>query len=190
MAENIDVLTPCPDDCPFFVVDTTTPGVKSVQIQDTGGTIGTYRYMRRAGGYRYLFTKDNFTILSLGFILPESFTLATVPSDASKASCFAFNIALRRAAVPATYAYIDQLGATGIQVPLENYEMPYGLYVDMTATPYAALTDTKFAMTFDLAGLIPYVSMISVPAALHGTTQRVIPFMKIQHNMTLTASYP
>jgi hypothetical protein len=188
--ENIDILTPAPEDCPFFDVDTSAA---SVLIQDASViTPGSLGVVVRAGGYKYLFSKDNFTILSMGFILPEAFTMASVvPASGVLYSAFTMMLFLRNAADNSIF-YIPQIGITGTQIPLENYEMPYGLYVDVSSI---ALANTKFRLCYDTNQILsgktkPAISMISVPAALNGTRQRVIPFIKIQHNFTMTQSYP
>jgi len=189
MAENIDILTPSPDDCPYFVIDNAALAAGKALIVDSGAPIGTYRYLRRAGGYAYISAKDNFTILSMGYWLPESFTMATRPVGAGIASAISFNLVLRNSLTPATFAFISQLGQTGCQVPLENYEMPYGLFVNTTETVYNSVMGTgKFSVTFDLTGTMPYVSLIGCPALLNNTQQRIIPFIKILHNSTMFAA--
>jgi hypothetical protein len=175
--ENIDILTPLPTECPSFTVDTT--GALSVPVYNQGDT----GMMVRAGGYPLLSSKDNFTILSMGFTLPESFGLAT--QDILNVTCSAVSLVFTiHNASDDTVIYIPQIGVTGTQVPLENYEMPYGLYVDVSKLP---LTGSKFYIGCRISGVtVAKVSMINVPAPLNETVQKFVPFVKISHNFTMT----
>lgn len=83
--------------------------------------------MYTPGGKTFLQAGDNFTVLSAGFIFPESFCLASAP--ANKQQTFpAFNIALKSAT--SAIKYPPNFGLSGIQLPLENYETPLGVFVN------------------------------------------------------------
>lgn len=121
MSEIIDVLALLPQDGAYFVADTSKMTVDLLRYNNIAVKMYT------PGGKTYLQAGDNFTVLSAGFIFPESFCLASAP--ANKQQTFpAFNIALKSAT--SAIKYPPNFGLSGIQLPLENYETPLGVFVN------------------------------------------------------------
>lgn len=125
MSEKLDIFTLLPLDAPYFDVDTTKlavpmqrPSLLAVKMYAPGG-LGTFQ----AG--------DNFTVMSAGYVLPEAFSLASAPANLQQ-TCPAINLGAS-SIVPGHTAtqYFPNFGLSGIQLPLENYETPLGVFVDM-----------------------------------------------------------
>lgn len=125
MSEKIDIFTLLPLDSPYFDVDTTKlsvplkrPSVLAEKMYSSGANT------KFAAG-------DNFTVLSAGFIFPESFSLASAPANKQQTS-LALNLgAASIVGGHGTTEYFPNFGQSGIQLPLENYETPLGVYVNI-----------------------------------------------------------
>lgn len=147
MSEKIDILALLPLDSPYFTVDTTK---LAVQMITPGGYV-----MRRSGGYSTFQAGDNITVLSAGYIMPESFTMASNPANKQQ-TCPAINLGAQ-SIIPGHTAikYFDNFGLSGIQLPLENYETPLGVFVDImnTGSPSYYFRTDNFNLICTLRGL-------------------------------------
>ena len=123
MTEYIDVFTQLPQESSYFIVDTSKSTVPLLRSNPSAVPFFS------AGGKKTLQKGDNFTILSAGFIFPESFCLSSAPANAHQTS-LALNISLSDTIGGADY-YLSNFGLSGIQLPLENYETPIGIFADM-----------------------------------------------------------
>ena len=198
MSEIIDVLTLQPNYAPFFTVPSDGSATsKSVPMQNPNYvSLGNYPLMKAAGGLGRFNPGDNFTVLTAGFCLPESFVLASSPAD-----CFQNNVSINLGTTKqqtglGSVFYLPNFGADGIQLPLENYEMPLGIFVDVTKLDpsggHPFMTNPFwifgiFEPLQDTPALVrPQVSMIGVPSQLYGTTHHVTVFIKVLHNLALS----
>lgn len=147
MSEKIDIFTLLPLDSPYFDVDTTK---LSVPIQRPS-IVAVKMY--RSGGLSKFQPGDNFTILSAGYTLPESFVMASPPSNMEQTTP-AINLGASSIIHPGI-KYFDNLGLSGIQLPLENYETPLGVYVDImnTGGPDYYFRTEQFNLLATLRGL-------------------------------------
>jgi len=177
MAEILDIMSFEPTGSPTFTVDT-TPGVLSVamSMSSTGIFFGN-------GSSRLFQAGDNFIILSAGFVLPESFTMAKYPvANVEGAPILSLQLYGINSGV---YSPIKNFGdGQGLQLPLENYEMPLGIFVPLSST--FNVTDS-FLLEGKLYGSTadPRVSMIGVPSTLNTTVQHATVFLKVLHNFPL-----
>lgn len=176
----VDILAPDPAECPSFVVDT---AAKSVDLDPYGAGVTTMV----AGGGTSLFVRgDNFVLLSCGYWIPESFTLAnyeTATGDYPLPIMALFGLPTG-AGVPIA---LFNIGSNGmVRMPFPNYELSLGVFTNAE--------DNNFDNSFVLQSLFPrtsgidrpQISMMNVPAALHGDTFKVIPWIKVLHNTPLT----
>lgn len=189
MSEIIDVLTPLPIDCPYFTVDNTQPYVEMYKFQRTPNA--AYEgWLHRAGGASVFSSRDNVLIATMGIWFPEAFSFASPNIAGTDQSCAAYALGLQKDLTQGVF-FIDQFGVTGIQIPLENYEMPIGIYIDITkSSGYPA--GTNYHLYGILRGIEestpmrPRVSMIGVPDSLNGTKQVCVPFVKVIHTIPLS----
>lgn len=173
MPERVDVLRTTPGNGSFFVADVS---VESVEL------------LPNAAGPRVLnsdfalskFTRgDNFTILSMGYILPESFVLA----NQLQKSTASFDLTAYKA-VSTIDIPLEAVGVNGrLAVPFPNYELNVGTFVD---TEDASI-DEDFYLRVVSTDPYPLVSMLNVPASFDAETFEVPIFIKVLHNFTLTA---
>lgn len=184
MSEYIDILCHQAKNKPSFTVDTTGP--LSVPIAAAGDST------LYAGEKKDFQTFDNFRILSAGLVLPENFCLAQVPGgEGSLNTGLLINIAGYDIGNMQAFS-LPFSGSGAITLPMENYELPLDLFVDMKklsascSGPFNLLASVT---VIDL-GTYPMVSMVGVPAALNGTVQTVTLFLKILHNLEMTLTIP
>jgi hypothetical protein len=188
MPELIDVMTLLPDHSPYFTVDTSGP--LSVDILRPTH-IPAYDYLLRNAGGKKTFAKgDDFTVLSAGFIFPESFGLAKAPSNQIQNNP---SIVIAAKDIPGGGTYfIPNFGTNGIQIPIENYEFPINIFVDMNKLAAPLFLNYNFNLFAAFSGLdelhaiFPKVSMVGVPVVLNGTVQHLTVFVKVTHNFPLT----
>ena len=188
MPQLIDVMALLPDHSPYFTVDTS--GVLSVSIRRPIHN-PAYDFLLRSANGKKTFTKgDDFTVLSVGFILPESFCLAKAPSNLLQ-----HNPSITLGAQKTTgggIAFLPNFGVDGIMCPIENYELPVNVFVDMNKVAAPVFLNNNFNLYCAFLGLdegnsiFPQVSMVGVPVALNGTVQNITVFVKVIHNFPLT----
>lgn len=181
MADRIDVMTPDIADCPQFTVDTTGPlsviVTQSVNIIMRGGN-GNFPSFQRG---------DNFSVLSAGYVIPERFAIYQFGVSAENFCCPVMDIAGYRLT---SLDYIPLFPLTGnggwLKLPLPNYELCLGAWIDAEDLMAEAF---QLRMTFPAAGggLTPMeISMVNVPAVLNGQVFRIVPFLKVVHNLAMT----
>lgn len=154
MSEKIDILTILPAESPYFIVDTSALSVPFIRpLGDAGAKLYA------PGGKKTFAAGDNFTILSAGYVLPESFTMASARVNGQQ-STPAINIfAESTNGSHAGPGWFSQLGKSGIQLPLENYETPLGVFIDIYNTYVAGVPvqyyfrDDSFNLFGTLRGL-------------------------------------
>lgn len=195
MPEQIDILSAPYQYGAMFTVNVAVNSVSLVPVVPGtpmtltagGGTIG-------GGGFEFQ-EGDNFEILSAGFHIPESFTLAQYSVAAGGE--FMLPIMYLRGQViggAAPWAPINQFGNNGtLRIPFSDYEMSVGSFVDVIDTGLVSGLASPFG-TFVLQTIFPYtvgldypqISMINAPAALDGVDIYVTPFIKVRHSFTLS----
>ena len=188
MSEIIDILTMLPAESPKFTVDTTGPLTVPL-LKGPLGSAPFLNYFYSAGGKSVFQAGDNFTILSMGFVFPESFVMAKAAANTFQNN-LSFALGLEKTTAAGPYL-LPNFGVEGIQLPLENYEQPLGIFIDVEKVNAILLTVSYSLFNVmryldDAAPIYPAVSMIGVPAALNGTVQHVSAFVKILHNYPLT----
>lgn len=177
--EIIDILTPQISDCPSFVVNN---AVDNVSVSIGAG----YKTMFACDNLQYFVRGDNFTILSIGYFIPERFMVygyenadpAMVNSTPQIALLSIGNLGL---GVPL------RIGQNGkVNLPFPNYEFSIGQFIDteiMGATDPLFKITCKFPYDGDTDKLL--ISMVDVPASLNGKTFNIVPFIKVMHNQGL-----
>lgn len=178
MPEVIETLSPMFGKLPYFVVNT---AVNSVQVIPEP----TNPALMMSGNSKYRFRRgDCFTILSVGYFIPEQFVIYSMDETINFNS---MPIIKLYSADGMGYVNLTQFGTDGeFKLPLPNAEISVGVFVD----PEIAGLSTA---TFNLYSSFPYlvnslqISMINVPAALNGVTVKITPFIKVLHNFQLTA---
>jgi hypothetical protein len=192
MSEYIDVMALLPDQSPYFVVNT-TPGVLSVDIR-TPTHSPVYDYLLRAAGGKKTFRAgDNFIVVSAGFVFPESFGLAGGASNLVQNNP---SIAVgAQASTGGSVYFLPNFGNTGVVMPIDNYELPLNIFVDISGLDIGGGVYPFRTQNFNLYGafrgldqfnsIYPKVSMVGVPTSLHGTTQHLTVFVKIVHTFPL-----
>lgn len=185
MPEIIDILTPQEPDCPGFVVNTAAPTGAVPIIQPIPGA--SVVYYAGAGASRFA-RGDNFTLLSAGYFIPERFVLHnydTAGTSSDSTPIWQLQGLPLGAGVPISLFNVGVNGA--IRVPMPNYEFSFGVFVDVEANNFVQPTFQLVAVFPLVSGLDnPQISMVDVPAALNGVIFRIIPFLKVLHNTTLT----
>lgn len=191
MSEYIDVMSFLPAHSPYFTVNT---GVLAVDIRRPTG-LGYDFHLRSSGGFKNFQAGDNFVVVSAGFVLPESFALAQGPANLVQNNP-SITIGAQVLAGGAIY-YLQNFSTTGIMMPIENYELPANIFVDIVSVNNGATPPVyPFRLAgFNLIGLFtgldetnsiyPQVSMVGVPASLNATRQHLTMFIKVVHNFPL-----
>ena len=177
MSVYIDVLQPTLADCPTFTVNTAVDSVNlsaglndykilkiyTIALQDVG--------VFQAG--------DNFNILSCGIIVQGDFQLTYL--SGVNAYTPVMSIISSNAGAGGGTSIIG-FGTNGVlKIPNLNYEVATGNYINIVS---------QRTGKFNLKVSMEYVSinMIGLPAAFNGKIFKVIPFIKIQHNLALVAA--
>lgn len=163
--EIIESLMQIDNDASYFVVDT---AVSFVPLLHSGGL--TDNRMINKAGASFFTPGDNFQVLSLGFTLPLSFEIYNVLTIAAKD-----NPAIQMEAVTRLGAAVT-LEPGLLYIPMPNFELNYGTF-------YNAFND-EIELHMALRDTIN-ISMINVPASLHGVTFHVPIFAKVMHNIDL-----
>lgn len=190
MPEQIDVLSAPYQYGAMFTVNTAVNSVNLVPVVPGtpmtltagGGTIG-------GGGFEFQ-VGDNIEILSVGFHIPENFTLAQY--SVAGGGEFMLPIMYLRGQVlgGGPWAAITQFGNNGtLRIPFSDYEMSVGSFVDVVDTGLiggSGVFSLQTIFPYTLGLDYPQISMINAPAALNGVDLYVTPFIKVRHNFTLT----
>jgi len=173
MPEIIDTLVQVADEAETFTVNC---AVDDVTV--TTGKVGTL-YAPDATRVRFQWN-DKLIILSYGIALPYQFGYSQVGSGVTHEIPYFRVRAQRRTAL--TFWDIPN-GTNGEwAVPLADYELSLGVFVDTT--------DVADAAGFSLVAswqTAPRVSMLGAPAALDTVELECPIFMKVQHNLSLLA---
>lgn len=183
MPEIIDILTPNEPDCPEFTVNTAVAAVPIAQPVP-----GSFVVMYAGAGVSRFVRGDNFTLLSCGYFIPERFVLHNYMTSGTSSDSTPiiqlWGLPLG-AGIPIALFNVGTSGS--IRLPMPNYEFAMGVYTDVEANNFTAAT-FQLQCTFPLVSGLdnPQISMIDAPAALNGVTFKIIPFIKVLHNTTLT----
>lgn len=180
MSEICEVLMNDHADCLRFDVDTS--GVDFITA--AGGASPSYA-MNGTG--KNTFQKgDSFRLLSVGYILPESFT----PYYNNAFALSGQLIAIQPRGVITGNTYYNPSWPSGQQfIPMENFETVCDTFFSCrdsynTVTPTLNLLSENFRLNLYLA-YAPYISMLGVPATLAGKRFWIRPFVKIIHTIPL-----
>lgn len=172
MAERIEVLMPILGTCPAFVVDTTGP-----LFVDVAPTVGPISFMAADNMTSVFRRGDNFTVLSLGYFIPDNFITYELAAFDAVPNMRLY--AHRQTTLDDVALF--QFGMMGlIRSPFPNYEMAMGVSIDVEDFLGESFNLSVF---FSNPGRI---SMVNVPAVLNGLTFHVVPFLKVLHNFPLT----
>jgi hypothetical protein len=187
MSEILEILTSKGNGGQKFTVDTALP--------PAGQTIATQGSFECDNSeQKSLFARgDNIAIVSAGIILPESFLLGNIGFGvAPLAALPRLNIYFYTEPAHVKYYPIIS-GATGnFSIPMENYEYILNSFVDVTKGPFK---DSVGVTVYEIPGNFTCylsidpgtvkISMVNVPAILHGQVMRITPFIKVIHNIPL-----
>lgn len=175
MPELIDVMMHLPGSQPNFTVDTS--GVDFVTVTNPALPV----YVQNASGLNIFSAGDNFRLLSIGYIIPENFTIF---GD----SPIRFQITPYGTVSGLTY-YNPIWSGTYQYLPMENFELVQDALFNCfdayrTGFPAFNLTSENFKLSVsNLVGL--RISMLGVPTSLNGKTFYIKPFIKILHTINL-----
>ena len=141
--------------------------------------------MKSANNKKYFKNGDSFSVLSIGIIFPESFTLAKQIADET--------LLFYRATLLGKTSGLDyNIYALGnynaIYLPFENFEMALDVFVNVpdqvqVLHPAVKLNE-DFSIETNLSGVVN-ISMLGVPSTLNGKVFTVRNFMKVLHNLPL-----
>lgn len=163
--EIIDLLMNRNVSAPKFTVDT---AVQSVPV--TYDLLLSDGLLSSDNGTDYLQVGDNFTVLSMGYVLPLSFELYSVQAGGLNENPAFILQTIDRV------VFVESLEPDQIYIPLPNYEMNFGTFYDNPGKEVALRVQMRHDME---------VSMVGVNPALHGETFRIPVFAKILHNLEL-----
>ncbi len=149
-----------------FTVDTTGPDSVSI-VPIAAPVLSDYNGNSAIPG------GDNFTILSMGYVLPRGYE--AFQNAAGNMSAHATMIVK-----PATDPALPlEPGPAGVLIPFGNYELSLGITQDVTL-----ITAEAYELQFKLEGL--KVSMLNVPVSENGKVYKVPLFAKIAHTLKIT----
>lgn len=180
MADIIDIFTPSISECLSFVVDTTGPDY--VSCVDPGAV-----RLYQANGASQFKKGDSFILLSMGFVMPEQFTLW---KDGIDFNSF-MRINMFPKGFPSGQNYYGPNFPEGMLIPLESYEIAIDVFFDCelsknSVDPTKNLLGEDFFLFAQWMFINPFkVSMKNVPASYNGETFRIQPFFKILHNFNV-----
>lgn len=178
MAEIIDILTPVKNDCSYFIADTTGAVSYVTSAVDPNAS----RFGVNGDDHSVFSANDHFTILSIGYVLPESFQLWR-----NQAEMVIPSLDIYLKGNTDGFSYYLPGAYREIKVPLDNFETAIDLFVNLKDTVKAGggapLLDQKFSIVIGLKNVA--VSMVSQPSAYNGKTMVIIPFVKVLHNQAL-----
>jgi hypothetical protein len=188
MSERIDILMPIETGMASFVVNNAAAGGVVPLVAPSGSTV---LYNSGAGS---LFTQgDSFIIQTFGLILPLSFQLdrSLIASKLPRITLylngygFTTNLSYTFQEISVQFTH-----GSNFYLIMENYDTPLNIFIDIPNEPLvgeSAINNEQFQLQMGLENITSYnVSMVGVPAALNGTTQYIIPYLKILHNEPLS----
>jgi len=173
----IDILSQSSDQAAFFTVNNALPYVSLQKpLFPNSGRLET------AEGLCFFTRLDNYTLLSLGIVLPLSFELY----DTIINPLIPPVIGLPEIAMYYSTPFNPPVAYQRIQIPFLNYEMNYGK---------TYMIPDVFAFDFFIHGIISPVhdlriSMLNIPAALNTLKFYCPVFVKIQHTIELKLPPP
>lgn len=156
------------DERPKFTVNNLLTEVAMVPSV-TGAIPGTLRNGKR---YRLFQANDNVRLLSIGLVLPYSYTIS------SNAPEFSMIWRSQPGVIGPIYELTgDNVGAPSTVIPFDGAEFP----VDITI----AHKSPGIACSFVINPIICNVSMVNSPTALNGATLRAWFFVKLVHSLPM-----
>jgi hypothetical protein len=180
MAEIIDIFTPKVGECLKFVVDTSGPDY--VSCVDPGAV-----KLYQANGASQFEAGDSFILLSMGFVMPEQFTLWKDALDFNQL----MRINLFPKGVTTAQDYYGPNFPEGMYLPLESYEIALDVFFDCelsknSVDPTKNLLGEDFFLYVNWLFINAFkVSMKNVPLTYNGETYYIQPFFKILHNFNV-----
>lgn len=177
--EIIDILTPIYTNCPTFVVNRADPH-GWVQVWPPVNVL----YRNSNTDYKFQ-NGDNLILLSAGFILPECFVMADTPKAGTSIAANEMQLFVYKGTslIPPHVGLLPGVGNRGVVVlPMENYEIALNIFCDMS-TLLTALAGATFAIQGTC--YLNNISMQNIPVGLDGTTQHIIPFIKVLHSLPI-----
>jgi hypothetical protein len=180
----LDVMTLDPRHSPYFTVNT---AASKVSILNPVYDPIEYPVMINPGGLKTFTRGDNFQILSVGYILPENFVMASFPADTLSLKIPRILFGLQEISSYTVHYIPEMSAASGVGLPMENFESGCSIFVNAKSVydgPFKLFA--KFVLDADTPDY-PQVSMQGVPAALEASKQLVTVFAKILHNFVLAA---
>jgi hypothetical protein len=156
------------DERPKFTVNNLLTEVALV-AEVTGPKPGTLRNGKR---YRLFQANDNVRLLSIGLVLPYSYTISTYAPE------FAMTWQSQPGVIGPIYELTgDNIGAPSTVIPFDGAEFP----VDITI----AHKSPGIACSFVINPVVCYVSMVNSPTALNGTVLHGWFFVKLVHSLPM-----
>lgn len=185
MPEIIEIMTTAVDRGAQFTVNIAVPSVPLIQVP------AAIPILFSASGISTFVQGDNFIVLSGGYFIPESFSLANYDSPSVPAN----NMAVPQMWLTAyglTTTLQHSIGAFGyngrIRIPFPNYEFSIGTFVNVINN--VSPINENFQLQLDFPSYPgaeqANISMQNVPAGLDGQVIYVTPFLKVLHNLPLT----
>jgi len=191
MAEIIDILMPLETGCSRFTVNHAAAGGV---VPITNPPAMSFLYNASIGSF---FSKgDSFIILTFGVILPLSFQFDRQVNVGNIPPRVTLQISGYGETTNLDYnfqelAVVSAGGSSGsyFYMIMENFDTPLDVFVDIPNEPPItghSLISERFRLKLSLFNLLGYnISMVNVPAALDGTVQYIVPYVKILHNTPL-----
>lgn len=157
---------------PTFTVDT-TPGVVDVVLNQTASP----GYLRNGAGYRLFDSDDNVRVLSLGFVLPYSFSLSVKgPIALPVWTDDIVNVPIKE--------FTGSISSSTILLPYDGAEFP----VDITIQHQSPGKKVAYYISYPAGGgTNNRVSVVNAPSSLNGVTLRGWFFWKVAHTLAMVA---
>jgi hypothetical protein len=179
MAEIIDVLQVFEPACLQITVNTAVDFVVAVPASG-------FAELWATGARKYFKKGDNFQILSVGFSMPECFTLYKDPNELYQLPSFEF---YPKGKVSNHY-FSNVNIPSSILMPLENFEMSVDTFFECEKS-IDNLDPTNNLLKEDFSLMLTMydwkISMLNVPAVYNGKIFYIVPFIKVLHNEKLTS---
>ena len=187
MPEHIDIMTPAVDRGAQFTVNIAAPSVPIVPVPAAISTLYS------GDGKSEFVHNDNYIILSVGYLIPESFCIANYDIPSVPADNMAVPQVLLSAygLVSLVHHPVLGFGTDGqMRLPFPNYEFSVGIFIDVNTghSPFISSEGFELRLQFPVypGAEQANISMQNVPAGLDGQVIYVTPFLKVLHNLPLT----